>query len=321
MRKLFALFTTVCLLLGTVIAASAAGEYPQRPVTVFIPLGAGDTSDVFVRTISPHMEKFLGQSLVLVNKPGAGGATAITDLAAAKPDGYTMSWANLPTLSIQPQMRKLVYDSNKLTYIAVGMEYEYILYARKDAPFASLKEFIEHARKNPDLPYATPGLGTTNHLAVAWLAAKENLKMLAVPFEGNPKAIAAVMGGHAAVGNTSTTAAISPYKAGEIKPLAVMSGERIAFVPDTPTLQELGYNFSQYSCLGAVFPPNTPEPVRKRMEDAIRYAVEQADVKKHAAETLQIRVLFRNGSDYRKLCQDYWKIWGEVLSMVGLKLQ
>ncbi|MCL2123743.1 MAG: tripartite tricarboxylate transporter substrate binding protein [Desulfovibrionaceae bacterium] len=322
MKKLLVLLTMVCVLLGAVIAASGAGEYPQRPITVFIPLGTGDTSDVFVRTITPHMEKFLGQTFVLVNKPTAGGATAITELAAAKPDGYTMSWANLPTLSIMPQMRKLVYDSMKLSYIATPMEYEYILYAGKDAPFNSLKEFIEHARKNPDqVTYAVPGLGTTNHLGVAWLAAKENVNMRAVPFEGNPKAIAAVMGGHATVVNTSTTASISPYQAGLIKPLAVISSSRIAFVADTPTLKELGYDFSQYSCMGAVFPENTPEPVRKRMEDAIRYAAEQPDVQKHAAEKLHIKILFRNGSEYKKLCRDYWDIWGKVLDMVGLKAQ
>ena len=320
MKKLLVLLAAVCLLFGTAIVASGAEKYPQRPITVFIPLGAGDTSDVFVRTITPHMEKFLGQSLVLVNKPGAGGATAVTELAAAKPDGYTMSWANLPTLSILPQMRKLVYDSNKLTYIATPMEYEYIVYADKGAPFNSLKELIEHARKNPDqVTYATPGLGTTNHMGVAWLAAKENVKMRAVPFEGNPKAIAAVMGGHATIVNTSTTGSISPFQAGLIKPLVVMSGARIPFVANTPTLKELGYDFSQYSCMGAVFPENTPEPIRKRMEDAIRYAVEQADVKKQAAEKLYVRVIFRDGAEYKKLCQDYWNIWGEVLDMVGLK--
>ena len=98
-----------------------------------------------------------------------------------------------------------------------------------------------------------------------------------------------------------------------------MSGDRIPFVANTSTLKELGYDFSQYSCLGAVFPENTPEPIRKRMEDAIRYAVEQEDVKKQAAEKLYVRVIFRNGSEYKKLCQDYWKIWGEVLDMVGLR--
>ncbi len=321
MKKCIALLWTLSLSL-TILAYSghAAQEYPTRAVTAYIPLGAGDTSDIFIRTITPYMEKFLGQSFVLVNKPGAGGATAISALQTAKPDGYTMSWANLPTLVILPQMRKLVYDAKAFSYIATPMEFEYILFVAKDSPINSLKDLIAAARKTPDsVLYAVPGLGSTNHLGVAWLAHKEKIQMRAVPFDGNPKAISAVIGNSATAVNTSTTAAVSAYKAGQIKPLAVMSGDRIPLVPNTPTLKELGYNFSQYSCLGAVFPPGTPEPIRKRMEDAIRYAVEQPEVQKQVAETLFAKIVFRPGKEYKALCDSYWKIWGEVLDMVDLR--
>ena len=299
---------------------AAATDYPKKPITAYIPLGVGDTADVFVRVITPHMEKFLGQPIILVNKPGSGGAVALATLANARGDGYTMSWANLPTLSIQPQMRKLTYDPRKLVYIATPMQYEYILYVSAKSPYKTLTDLVEAARKAPGkIRYGTPGLGTTNHLGVAWLANKEGVQMTAVPFDGNPKAISAVVGNHCEAVNTSVTASVSPYQAGLIRPLAVFSDFRVPMLPDVPTLQELGYDFSQYSCLGAIFPPGTPEPVRQRMEDAIKYAIEQPDVQQRCAETLFAKIVFRNGTDYRALCEEYWTVWGDVLGQVGLK--
>ena len=93
--------------------------------------------------------------------------------------------------------------------------------------------------------------------------------MTPIPFKGNPKSVAAVLGGHVQACNTSTTASVSSYKAGKLKPLVIMSAKRIPLTPDTPTLMELGYDFFQYSCLGAVFPKGTPEDVRKKIEEAI----------------------------------------------------
>ena len=319
MRKAF--WTLLfCLMLTVPMHALAAETWPQKPITAYIPLGAGDSSDVFVRTITPHMEKFLGQSIILINKPGSGGAVALSALANAKPDGYTMSWANLPTLVTIPQMRKITYDPQKLSYIATPMQFEYILYSNAGSPIKSLKDLIEAARSKPgSIRYGAPGLGSTNHLGVAWLADKEKVNMVAVPFDGNPKAIAAVMGGHTEVVNTSTTASVSPYQAGLIQPLAVMSDHRIDLLPNVPTLKELGYDFSQYSCLGAVYPPNTPEHIRKRMEDAIKYAIEQPDVQEKARTALHAKIVFHDGKSYKELSDKYWKIWGDVLDLVGLK--
>jgi tripartite-type tricarboxylate transporter receptor subunit TctC len=266
------------------------------------------------------MEKYLGKPVTLINKPGSGGAVCLTALSKAKPDGYTFSWANLPTLTTIPQMRKLTYNSDEFVYIASPMHYDYILYVKKDAPWNSLKEFVEYARQNPGkISYGTPGLGTTNHLGVAWLANKEGVKMRPVPFKGNPKSVAAVLGGHVQACNTSTTASVSSYKAGELKPLAILSAERIPLTPDTRTLMEMGYDFFQYSCLGAVFPKGTPEAARKKIEEAIKYAVSQPDVQKKAKEELYVSIDFLDGKSSKERRDQYYKIWGDILKEVGLK--
>jgi tripartite-type tricarboxylate transporter receptor subunit TctC len=309
-----------CLALALVAVPALAKDYPAKPITAYIPLSAGGTTDVFVRTIAPYMEKFLGKPLVLVNKPGSGGAVAISTLAKAKPDGYTFSWANLPTLVTIPQMRKLTYNPKELVYIASPMHYDYIFYVKKDSPYNSLKEVIDFARKNPGkVTYGTPGLGTTNHLGVAWLANHEKVKMVPVPFKGNPKSVAAVLGGHVVACNTSTTASVSAFKGGKLKPLAIMSANRIPLTPDTKTLKEMGYKFSQFSCLGAVFPKGTPEPIRAKIEAAIKYALSQPDVQKKAKEELYVSIDFLDGKKYRELCDEYWGIWGGILKEVNLK--
>ncbi len=311
---------TLCLALGLAALPAMAADYPTKPVTAFVPLAAGGTTDVFVRTIAPYMEQYLGKPVTLINKAGSGGAVALSALNKADPDGYTFSWANLPTVTTIPQMRKLTYNPDDFVYIASPMHYDYIFYVRNDAPWDSLDAFIAYARENPGrVSYGTPGLGTTNHLAVAWLANKEGLKMVPVPFKGNPKSVAAVLGGHVQACNTSTTASVSSYKSGKLKPLAIFSAKRIPLTPDTPTLQEMGYDFFQYSCLGAVFPPGTPEAARKKIEEAIRFAVSQPDVIKKAEEELYVSIDFLDGKAYRERRDQYYKIWGGILEEVGLK--
>ncbi|MGD8561027.1 MAG: tripartite tricarboxylate transporter substrate binding protein [Desulfarculaceae bacterium] len=320
MKRTFLLIMSCLIALCLGSGAAMAADYPKKPVTAYIPLPAGGTTDVFVRTIAPYMEKSLGKKLILVNKPGSGGAVALSALNKAKPDGYTFSWANLPTLTTIPQMRKLTYNPDDFVYIASPMHYDYILYVKKDAPWNTLAEFVTYARKNPGkVTYGTPGLGTTNHLGVAWLANKEKVKMRPVPFKGNPKSVAAVLGGHVSACNTSTTASVSAYKAGKIKPLAILSATRIPLTPDTKTLKEMGYDFFQYSCLGAVFPKGTPEAMRKKLEQAIKYAVDQPAVQKKAKEELFVSIDFLGGKDYLKRRNQYYKIWGDILKEVGLK--
>jgi tripartite-type tricarboxylate transporter receptor subunit TctC len=320
LKPLLPVLFMAVLVFSVAVTPVLAEDYPKKPITCYIPLSAGGTSDVFVRTLQPYMEEYLGQQLILINKPGSNGALAVTALSKADPDGYTMSWANLPTVVTHPQMRELQYDPEDFVYIASPMHYDYIFYVRDDAPWNTLGEFISYVKDNQGtVTYGTPGIGSTNHLAVAWLANNEGLDMRAVPFKGNPKSIAAVLGGHVTACNTSTTASVSSYRAGKLKPLAVMSASRIDLIPDTPTLQELGYDFYQFSCLGALFPSGTPEHIRSKFEKAIKFAVEQEEVIKKAKDPLFVSIDFKDGKEYRELSREYWDIWGSILDQLDLK--
>ncbi|MCD6575492.1 tripartite tricarboxylate transporter substrate binding protein [Candidatus Aerophobetes bacterium] len=311
----------LCLLLIIVGLAGIgiAKEYPTKPIKGIISLSAGGTTDIVARTLAPYMEKYLGQPVVLINEPGANGTIAVADVARRKPDGYVFGWCNLPTLVIHSQMRDLPYDPKKFVYVASPMPYEYIVFVRSDAQWNTWEEFIDYAKKHPRMiTYGVPGLGSTNHLAMEYIAMKEGIEWHAVPFKGNPESIAAVIGGHVDACNTSTTAAVSAYQAGKIKPLIVLSKKRISLVPNTPTLLEKGYDFYQFSCMGAILPPGTPEYARSKLEKAIEYACNVPEVKERAKKTLFVTIDFKNGAEYRELAEKYYKVWGDILRQVGL---
>jgi len=296
-----------------------AQEYPTKPIKSLIPLSAGGTSDIVARALAPYMEEYLGQPLVLINKPGANGTLAVAEVAQSEPDGYTFGWANLPTLVIHSQLTELPYDPEELVFIATAMPFEYLVLVRKDAPWNTWEEFIQYAKNNPGkITYGVPGLGSTNHLALEFVAMKENIQWEPVPFPGNPEAIAAVLGGHVNACNTSTTAAVSTVQSGEMKPLIVLSDKRINLIPEIPTILEKGYDFYQYSCLGAVLPPNTSEAIRLKLEKAIEYACNQDDIQEKAENNFFVTIDFKNGTEYRELATKYYTIWGDVLRQVGL---
>jgi tripartite-type tricarboxylate transporter receptor subunit TctC len=309
---------SLMLLVGR-LAIGAQEEYPTKPVKGIISLSAGGTTDIVARTLAPYMEEYLGQPLVLINTPGANGTIAVADVAKRNPDGYTFGWCNLPTLVIHSQLRELPYDAKELGYVASPMPYEYMVLVRNDAPWKTWEDFIKYAQEHPRMiVYGTPGLGSTNHLALEYVAMQEGIEWNPIPFKGNPESIAALLGGHVDACNTSTTAAVSALQSGEVRPLIVLSNKRLNLCPDVPTIMEKGYDFYQYSCMGAIFPPGTPEYIRTKLEEAIKYACSKQEVKEKAEKSLFVTIDFKPGVEYRELAERYYKVWGDVLRQVGI---
>ena len=320
MRKLIVLLLVIFLILTvSSFSLAASNDYPTKPIKGIISLSAGGTTDIVARTLAPYMEEYLGQPLVLINTPGANGTIAVADVAKRKPDGYTFGWCNLPTLVIHSQLRDLPYDAKELEYVASPMPYEYMVLVRSDAPWKTWEDFIKYAKEHPRMiVYGTPGLGSTNHLALEYVAMQEDIEWNPIPFKGNPESIAALLGGHVDACNTSTTAAVSALQSGEVRPLIVLSNKRLNLCPDVPTIMEKGYDFYQYSCMGAIFPPGTPEHIRTKLEEAIKYACSKQEVKEKAEKSLFVTIDFKPGSEYRELAERYYKVWGDVLRQVGI---
>lgn len=291
------------VLLGVLLAAVAAAgtataqeRYPSRPIAFVVGYPPGGGSDVSARALAAAAGKILGQPVVVANKPGGASAVALTGLKGEKPDGYTIGL--LPTGPIIAQhMRKLAYDTAKdFTPILQYAELQMGVVVRTDAPWASMKELVEHARANPGkIRYSTAGPGSPPHLVMEQLAIREKLKWTHIPFEGTAPAIAALLGGHVEA-NADSTFWKPHIESGKFRLLAGFGARRISFLPEVPTLADLGYGVAGQALLGVIGPKGLPPQVVETLHDAFRKAMEDPEFLRAMAR-MDILTAYRGPDD------------------------
>lgn len=313
----FVVVVLISIFVLTIFSTSAVfADYPRRPITLILPLPPGGTTDIVARLIANKMEEDLGVTINVINRAGANGTIAVAEVARSNPDGYTFGAANLPTLTIHDMLRDLPYNREELVYIGTPIPFEYMVVARKDAPYDTWEEFVEFARNNPGLKYGTPGIGSTNHLGTAYLVHLENLDMEPVPYDGNAPSLAAMLAGDVEVINSSLGTIVSPIRAGEIKPLIITSEFGFGFAPDVPLSKDL-YEYVQYSNLGFFFPPETPIEYRDILEESLSKAIMHPEVQERL-DNFDIRTDWRGGEEYKALLDEYYVIWGDLMRLMDL---
>ena len=313
----------VGVLLGIVFLSSpaAADEYPSRPITLIVQFSAGTTTDIIARRIGEEVGKSLGQPIVCVNKPGGGGTIGVAEMIRSKPDGYTIGCVNMPSLAIIPHMQPIPYDPLKdVSHICVVQPYEYALYVKADAPWNTLKEFVEYAQKNPGkVIYGSLGVGTTNHLILARLAQEHKLVMKHVPYKGDGEIIPAMLGGHVHVASGSPAAVVPQVKAGKMKLLVVTNKDRWSYLPEVPTLVENGYKFYQSSFFSLGAPAATPEPIRKKLEESFRKVLQDPAIGKEFQEKLFAKLGYQSGAEYAKFITEQHAFYKDFLKQQEIK--
>jgi tripartite-type tricarboxylate transporter receptor subunit TctC len=254
-----------------------AQAYPARPINMLIGFAPGAATDICARLIAKAAEKFLGQEIVPINKPGAGGAVAAGIMASSKGDGYTILADVSAALTNAPHMETVNFDPLKdfVFLFQYGVLIP-IYVVPSESPHKSFKDAIEFARKNPGkFSVGTPGVGTSPHLAMDLIKSKEKVDVAVIPFAGSAPAMTSLLGGHISCVGTSTPTAIPHIKANKVRAIAITSEQRDEATPGVPTLKELGYT---YAVLEEVFflaaPKGTPPAVAKKLEDAFRKAWE-----------------------------------------------
>jgi tripartite-type tricarboxylate transporter receptor subunit TctC len=227
---------------AAVPAAVQAQEWPTKPITLLVPFPAGGNSDSLIRSINDPLSKGLGQNLIIDNRGGAGGLIATQAAARAAPDGYTFVVSSLATQVILPAVNKNAdYDSMRdFTHIAYIGGPPLILIVHASTGIKSFKDFVAWA-KTQEQGYVSPGVGSLGHLAVAYLARKEGLKLEHIPYRGGNLAMNDLIAGHVKVGGIALTSAGAHVRAGTVTPIAVTSAQRVREFPDVPTLNELGF--------------------------------------------------------------------------------
>lgn len=289
---------------GAVIAA----DYPTKPVQLMVAYPAGGSTDVAARIVASVAEKELGQSLVVVNKPGAGGQVGWTEMSRQRPDGYYIGLINLPALNtviLDPE-RKAVFGIDAFTPIINHVLDPGLIWVKADSPYKSVKELVEAAKQSPGkISAATTGILSDDHLAILMVEeAVPGAQFRLVHFEGGAPQLTAILGGHVDVAFDNVGSVAKRVRSGELRALAVTDTQRSKFLPDVPTMAELGYpTVISSSTRGIAGPKGMPEPVVKKLQDVLGRAMANPEhVKKMEDAGLAIKVMV--GEEYAKYYRD-----------------
>jgi len=251
------------------LPAPQAADYPARPIRFVIGFAPGGASDTMVRIIGARLSESVRQPVVIDNRPGAGGNIAAEIVARSQPDGYTLLLGNNGILAVNVSLySKIGFDPVKdFAPVVLVASQPNILVVHPALPAKSVKELIAFARSKPgQLNYASPGAGTTGHLAAELFKRMAGVDMVIVPFKGGGPSVASVLGGQTQF-TFATALSVQPHmKAGRVRALAVTTGQRSPNFPDLPTVAEAGVpGFDAITWHGVVVPARTPQTVIKRL--------------------------------------------------------
>lgn len=282
MRKLIRAGLAALTFASLIPAAFAADVWPSKALTLIVPFGPGSSPDSMARAVAEHAGKTLGQTIVVQNRPGASGNLGTNVIAKAPADGYTFGVSITgPMVNNTILYSDLPYDPKKdLVPLTLGVHQHNVLVVAADSPFQSFEDLIG-AMKSGDKPYNFPstGAGTVSHLAVELLLERTGGKAQHVPYPSSPAAVTSLIAGDTNFAALPPIAVMPLIKDGRLRPLAAVSGERLSFLPELPTVAELGYPGIEGSgWIGFVAPAGIPGDVQKKLADAIVTALNSPEV-------------------------------------------
>ena len=295
--------------------AMAQAAYPSKPITLVVTYPPGGGADAMARLIGPKMGEALGQSVVIENKPGAGGQIGAAAVAKAAPDGYTLM-LDASSFSVNPSLYpKLPYDSAKAFQpVGVIALFPNVVLVNANFPVKNIAELIGAAGKSKNaVSFASSGNGSAQHLAGALFESAAKVDMVHVPYKGGGPALNDVIGGQVPLffGNLAST--FQHVQSGKLRALAVTSGSRSSILPDVPTLSESGLKGTEIYEWNAVFAPaNTPEFVMKKLATAFQQAIDSPEVR---ARIAQLGGEIQKGSpeQAKKFIEQQTNLWQRVI--------
>ena len=287
MKKIAALTAAVMGVAALSLSnASAQEEWPSKPVTLIVPFAPGGNTDLIARTIAPKLGEKLGQSVIVENRPGAGGTIATTEVASAAADGYTMQIGDISTHAISPYVYKnLTYDPiDNFEPVIQVTSVSLLLVANPQVKANNVQELIDLAKSDPEsLSYASSGNGSPQHLAFEYLKSLTGIDPVHIPYNGSAPALTDVIAGHVPMMIDGT--AVPHVKSGALKALAVTGTARSKALPDVPTMQEAGVNdFAFTSWHGIMYPAGVPDEIVKKVNAAVDEILNEQEVKDRFAE-------------------------------------
>ncbi|MCT9810621.1 tripartite tricarboxylate transporter substrate-binding protein [Acidovorax sp. Be4] len=261
--------------------------YPSKPVTLVVPFGPGNAADIIGRLIAMHLGNFLGQQVIVENRPGAGGVGAVKMVAAAKPDGHTLLYIGAGVAISQGLFKPQPYDMlASFAPISIASSNDVLLLVRKDSKLTQLEDFIRLAQeKKRNCMVGVSLLGTTQHLCAELFKQRAQVDFTIVPFKTAAAVATALAAGDIDLGFEFVPPTLPLVKSGQLRALAIANGKRSAVLPDVPTVSEQGVAGFSVSSWGMILAPaNTPDAVVQRLNRGVQRALEQPDVAKRLAD-------------------------------------
>jgi tripartite-type tricarboxylate transporter receptor subunit TctC len=311
-------FAVILLALSIVGAGQAAEKFPTKPITVVIGFQPGDTDNI-LRPFVEKLPEYLGRPVSFAYKPGAGGAIGAKFVANAKPDGYTWLGTSQSSLTVVPLSHKDAgYTWQSFAPICHVAEAPYALLVKADAPWKTLKDFVEDAKKNPGkISFSSSGKFGLPHLCGMLLEREAGISLNYIPSAGSNPAVTAVLGGHVNAYTGPLTAPMGHIRAGTLRVLATFTLDRYKGLPQAPTCKELGYDVGIEVIVGFLAPKDTP----KEIVDAIDGAVQNV-IKNHKAFVLERmdkigqKFNYAGPEKYRTSLKKYVEMFSKVLKDV-----
>ena len=268
------------LILIAATALANAQTYPTQPIRILVQQGAGGSLDIALRLLAEQLSPILGQQVVVMNQPGAGGLIAARALASAPPDGYTLFMAASSVFVSLPELQSnLPFDVNEFVQIGYIGEQPFAIGVSSALPINSVQELIEHSKKTPEGLNAVAGtLGGLQHMSLEWFRSRSGAKLTMVHYPSTAAALNDVISGRVPMIWDSLTSLSAAVAAGQVKLLAVTSPRRLDLYPDLPPVSDTVSDFSAQGWLTLVGPKGLPRVVSQKLNDALRTALARPDL-------------------------------------------
>jgi tripartite-type tricarboxylate transporter receptor subunit TctC len=314
----------LAIVLSVLLAGSAAAQtYPDKPIKVVNGFAPGGGTDLLLRTLLPKLGEILGQQLIIDYRPGAGANLAMDLVAKAAPDGYTLLMGS-PGLAINPSLyRDLPFDPLKdFAPISLIGTVPNVLLVNPALPVTSVAELVALARKEPGkLNFASPGAGSSLHLAAELFKALEKIDIVHVPYKGGGQAMTDVLGGKPEMMFQVLGVALPYIESGKLRALAVTSAERAAVLPNVPTMMEAGVKgYDAVTWNGLLAPAATPRPIIDKLHAAIVKALQDPSVQEGYRKIGQVPA-FDTPAEFQALIRDEAAKWSRVIKDANIQAQ
>jgi tripartite-type tricarboxylate transporter receptor subunit TctC len=301
------------------LPAGAQEKFPTRPIEVIVPFAPGGGQDIMTRILADAIEPFLGQKMVVINKPGGSTTVGITAVAGAKPDGYTLGSTLNASLTMVPNVMKVSYTLNDFSYIAQVTKGGMIFCVRSDFPAKNVQEFFEYLRNHPGkLTYTTDGIGGIIHFSGEKIFNAMKVNLRTVPYGGAGESISAFLGGHVDIYGGSIPAVLPHIKEGTVYPLFVTIRERNKQLPEVPGVSDLGHPEAETGVYrGIIGPRGIPADRMAILEKAILQAAQTDEVKRNV-EKMGDTLVATSGNQFEELMRLDATVNASTAKQIGL---